>query len=155
MASHLSRGALRAALSASRPRSLRCTRAASNAASSSNDDKDPQLAGYPELPWVSNQSLPPRGWWDQQMRRNFGDPVHEYDEVLSMWGPDIPHVPPRQALFQFSLAVSAFVAFGLACKYALLPERPTVPREYPYSGLVRELGGLEENKARELTDEDD
>jgi len=89
------------------------------------------------------------------MRRNFGDPIHEYDEVLSMWGPDPPPVPPQKALFQLSLAISAFVGFGFLCNYALVPERPTVPREYPYSGLVRELGGLEENKAREVTEEND
>jgi len=63
-----------------------------------------------------------------------------------MWGPDTPPVPPHKALFQLSLAISAFVGFGFLCKYTLIPERPTVPREYPYSGLVRELGGLEENK---------
>lgn len=63
-----------------------------------------------------------------------------------MWGPDVSVVPPRTALFQFVLAASAFVGFGFFCKYALVPERPTVPREYPYSGLVKELGGLEENK---------
>jgi len=80
--------------------------------------------------------------------------IHEYDEVLSMWGPDVAHVPPRKALFQFSLAVSAFVAFGFLCNYALVPDRPTVPREYPYSGLVRELGGLEENKVRFSIDSD-
>ncbi|KAG1841669.1 Ndufb8, NADH dehydrogenase 19kDa subunit [Suillus subalutaceus] len=109
-------------------------------------EKDPQLGDYPDLPWISNQELPARGWWDQQMRRNFGDPIQEYDEVLSMWGPDAPPVPPHKALFQLSLAISAFVGFGFLCKYMLVPERPTVPREYPYSGLVRELGGLEENK---------
>lgn len=38
-------------------------------------EKDPQLGDYPDLPWVSDQELPARGWWDQQMRRNFGDPV--------------------------------------------------------------------------------
>jgi hypothetical protein len=38
-------------------------------------EKDPQLGDYPDLPWISNQELPARGWWDQQMRRNFGDPV--------------------------------------------------------------------------------
>ena len=65
-----------------------------------------------------------------------------------MWGPDIAHVPPRNALLQFSLAASAFVTFGFLCKYAFVPDRPTVPREYPYSGLVRELGGLDENKVR-------
>lgn len=63
-----------------------------------------------------------------------------------MWGPDISVVPPRTALFQFTLAVSAFVGFGFLCKFVLIPERPTVPREYPFSGLVKELGGAEENK---------
>lgn len=41
---------------------------------SATQEKDPQLADYPEL-WQSSQALPPRGWWDQSMRRNFGDPV--------------------------------------------------------------------------------
>ena len=36
---------------------------------------DPQLNGYPQLPDTPRQSLPPRGWWDMQMRRNFGDTV--------------------------------------------------------------------------------
>lgn len=30
--------------------------------------------------------------------------------------------------------------------YALTPDIPVVRREYPYEGLVKELGGLEENK---------
>lgn len=38
-------------------------------------DIDPQLADYPRLPWTSRQALPPKGWWDPQMRRNFGDTV--------------------------------------------------------------------------------
>ena len=38
-------------------------------------EADPQLADYPRLPWVSRQRLPPKGWWDPQMRRNFGDAV--------------------------------------------------------------------------------
>ncbi|KAI0303797.1 hypothetical protein B0F90DRAFT_1709124 [Multifurca ochricompacta] len=36
-------------------------------------EADPQLNGYPQLPNESRQSLPPHGWWDIQMRRNFGD----------------------------------------------------------------------------------
>jgi NADH dehydrogenase (ubiquinone) 1 beta subcomplex subunit 8 len=36
---------------------------------------DPQLGGYPQLPYISRQRLPAKGWWDPQMRRNFGDTV--------------------------------------------------------------------------------
>jgi NADH dehydrogenase (ubiquinone) 1 beta subcomplex subunit 8 len=38
---------------------------------------DPQLNGYPQLPNDSKQSLSPYGWWDIQMRRNFGDTVQQ------------------------------------------------------------------------------
>jgi NADH dehydrogenase (ubiquinone) 1 beta subcomplex subunit 8 len=104
-----------------------------------------------------------------QMRRNFGDTVsnlffihptppfvlissnrqmHEREEMYSMWGPDISHVDPATALRHFAIAASGFVAFGLLCNYALVPDRPAVPRQYPFDGLVKELGGLEENKVR-------
>ncbi|KIM73269.1 hypothetical protein PILCRDRAFT_829284 [Piloderma croceum F 1598] len=120
------------------------------------DERDPQIGDYPVIQ-ISNQQLTPRGWWDQQARRNFGDPIPEYDEVLSMWGPDVPPVPPHIALYQFSLVAFGFIGFGFFCKYALVPDKPAVPREYPFSGLITELGGLEENKAREedIADEDE
>lgn len=63
-----------------------------------------------------------------------------------MWGPDIAPVTPQKALFQFSLAILAFASFGVLVKYALVPDQIAVRREYPFSGLVAELGGLEENK---------
>ncbi|KAH9928286.1 uncharacterized protein B0H18DRAFT_953990 [Fomitopsis serialis] len=119
------------------------------------EEHDPQLGDYPQLPWVSRQRLPARGWDDQQMRRNFGDPLHDRDEILSMWGLDAPVVPPSTALRHFIIAFSGIAAFGVFCKYALVPARPAVPREYPFSGLVTELGGLEDNKAREETGEED
>ena len=72
--------------------------------------------------------------------------MHEREELFSMWGPDIPHVDPSTALRHFTIAASGFVAFGLLCNYVLIPERPAVPRQYPFDGLVKELGGLEENK---------
>lgn len=72
----------------------------------------------------------------------------EYDEVLSMWGPDIAPVTPQTALYHFSLAVLGFIGFGAFIKYALVPDQIAVRREYPFSGLVTELGGLEENKVR-------
>lgn len=63
-----------------------------------------------------------------------------------MWGPDIPHVAPATALRHFTIAVSGLVGFGLLCSYVLVPERPAVPRQYPFDGLVKELGGMEANK---------
>ncbi|KAI9461678.1 hypothetical protein BJY52DRAFT_1259525 [Lactarius psammicola] len=95
---------------------------------------DPQLNGYPQLPNESRQSLPAHGWWDNQMRRNYGDTMHEREELYSMWGPDIPHVAPATALNHFAIAFSGFVAFGFLCNYVLTPDRPAVPR------------GIEENK---------
>jgi NADH dehydrogenase (ubiquinone) 1 beta subcomplex subunit 8 len=63
-----------------------------------------------------------------------------------MWGPDIPVVPPQTALFQFTLVTLGFIGFGFLVKGALIPDRPAIPREYPFSGLVTELGGVDENK---------
>ncbi|GBE87986.1 Ndufb8, NADH dehydrogenase 19kDa subunit [Sparassis latifolia] len=117
-------------------------------------DEDPQLAGYPQLPYISRQLLPPKGWEDPQMRRNFGDTLHEEEEVLSMWGPDVSPLPPKTALRQFTIATLGFVTFGVVVNY-LVPARPAVPREYPYSGLVKELGGLEENKANPEDESDE
>ncbi|THH12299.1 hypothetical protein EW146_g7747 [Bondarzewia mesenterica] len=118
-------------------------------------EADPQLNGYPQLPNVSRQTLPPKGWWDIQMRRNMGDTMHEEEELYSMWGPDAPNIPPSTALYHFSIAVLGFVGFGFLCKYALVPERPAIPREYPFDGLVKELGGLEANKQRTESLEDE
>ncbi|KAI0925791.1 hypothetical protein AcW1_008123 [Taiwanofungus camphoratus] len=112
------------------------------------EDEDPQLDGYPQLPYVSRQRLPARGWDDWQMRRNFGDTLHERDEILSMWGPDAPVVPQSTALRHLIIATLGFVSFGFFAKFFLIPDRPAVPRDYPFSGLVAELGGLEDNKAR-------
>ena len=66
-----------------------------------------------------------------------------------MWGPDVPVVPPQTAARWFSIAVLGFVSFGVLCNYAH-PEIPAIRREYPFSGLVSELGGYEENQVRRI-----
>ncbi|KIL67527.1 hypothetical protein M378DRAFT_159340 [Amanita muscaria Koide BX008] len=116
--------------------------------SSPTEERDPQLNGYPQLPWVSRQTLPPKGWQDEQMRRNFGDTLHEQDEVLSVWGPDPAPLPIAEARKQFILAALGFVGVGFFIKEYLTPEPPAVRRQYPFDGLVKELGGETENKAR-------
>lgn len=72
--------------------------------------------------------------------------LHERDEILSMWGPDAPVVPQSTALRHLIIATLGFVSFGFFAKFFLIPDRPAVPRDYPFSGLVAELGGLEDNK---------
>jgi hypothetical protein len=47
----------------------------SYATTQSSEEVDPQLNGYPQLPFVSRQYLPAKGWQDQLLRRNFGDTV--------------------------------------------------------------------------------
>ena len=65
-----------------------------------------------------------------------------------MWGPDVPVVDPQTAMRHFAIAVAGFVSFGFFVKYVLTQDPPAVRREYPYNGLIRELGGQEETKVR-------
>ncbi|KAJ3824701.1 hypothetical protein F5878DRAFT_628128 [Lentinula raphanica] len=114
-------------------------------------DTNPEpVQDYQYAPPVSRQHLPPYGWDDLQMRRNFGDPLAEHDELMSMWAPDIPPpgVKPRTALIHFLLAVGAFTGIFFGTKWFLTPEPHFIRRTYPYDGLSTELGGLPQNKAR-------
>jgi NADH dehydrogenase (ubiquinone) 1 beta subcomplex subunit 8 len=52
-----------------------------------------------------------------------------------------------EAVKQLSVAVAVFCVL-LGAIYAVRPEAPMVRRQYPFSGLIRELGGIEENKVR-------
>ena len=62
-----------------------------------------------------------------------------------MWGPDAPPLDPNSAVRQFLVAVAGFVTVGFIIK-AITPDPPAIRREYPFDGLIKELGGLEENK---------
>lgn len=65
-----------------------------------------------------------------------------------MWGPDVPVVDPQIAMRHFAIAVASFISFGFFVKHVLTQDPPAVRREYPYNGLIRELGGQEETKVR-------
>lgn len=45
-----------------------------HAETESYETKDP-VPDYPDLPWVSRQTLPAKGWDDMLLRRNYGDTV--------------------------------------------------------------------------------
>lgn len=65
--------------------------------------------------------------------------------MLSVWSLDVFPISGGTALRQLGAVIVVFAGFFAGVKY-ITPERPAVPRTYPYSGLVTELGGLEENK---------
>jgi NADH dehydrogenase (ubiquinone) 1 beta subcomplex subunit 8 len=67
-----------------------------------------------------------------------------------MWAPDVPAVDPRTSARYFAVALLGFITFGTTAYYVLTPNMPAIRREYPYDGLVTELGGVEANKVRPL-----
>lgn len=100
-----------------------------------------QNGNYQNPPRVKRQFRDPYGgWWDQQERRNFGEPVHEENEILGIFSPEeYTHVTPRKGLFQIGCFVAA--VFGLSAVVAqFYPDKPSVPRTFP-DGLEKELGG--------------
>ncbi|KAN0061351.1 hypothetical protein ACQY0O_006198 [Thecaphora frezii] len=106
-----------------------------------SSEKDPQLGDYPELPAISLQTRKySPNWWDPQEKRNFGETLHEQDDVLGVWAPDVHAVPAASALRQFLMAVGVVVLFG-STVYATTPQKPALPRTYPRDGLAAELGG--------------
>ncbi|PWN90586.1 hypothetical protein FA10DRAFT_267033 [Acaromyces ingoldii] len=110
------------------------------ARASSTDAKDPQLGDYPDLPPINLQTrrYDPR-WWDPQEKRNFGETLHEQDDVLGVWAPDVHKTPAFSALLQILTAAGGFGAFA-AVIYLSFPGRPANPRTYPREGLATELG---------------
>lgn len=63
-----------------------------------------------------------------------------------MWGPDVPRagLTAQSALLQLFGAFAGFATLGFVIKNYGVPEPPAVRREFPYDGLVKELGGVAE-----------
>ncbi|GAA5892798.1 hypothetical protein JCM5296_006009 [Sporobolomyces johnsonii] len=99
-------------------------------------DEEPALAamGYPKLPEQSRQLRSPRGWWDNQERVNFGEPVPENDDVLGMWAPDRHAVKPSSALAQL------LAMFGAVAVFSFGVYQITAPPPAVRSLFLRELG---------------
>jgi len=72
--------------------------------------------------------------------------LHEQEELVSMWGPDVPRagLTAQSALLQLFGAFAGFATLGFVIKNYGVPEPPAVRREFPYDGLVKELGGVAE-----------
>jgi NADH dehydrogenase (ubiquinone) 1 beta subcomplex subunit 8 len=102
-----------------------------------------QNGNYPNPPAIKRQFRDPNAqWWDKQERRNFGEPIHEDNDILGVFSPEqYTHVTSKKALLSIGTFVVTFLGFcGLVSMY--YPDKPSTPRTFP-DGLEKELGGSE------------
>jgi NADH dehydrogenase (ubiquinone) 1 beta subcomplex subunit 8 len=113
-----------------------------------------QNGGYINPPAIKRQHRDPHAdWWDPQERRNFGEPVHEDNDVLGIFSPwDYTWTTTGPGL----VMIGTFIATVLGVSgvvYFNYPDRIAYPREFE-AGLERELGGPGAVRARQAGDED-
>ena len=106
------------------------------------DIEDPNMnGGYINPPGIPRQFRDPYAdWWDKQERRNYGEPVHEDNDVLGVFSPhEYDHYKPGFGFFLLGCFVATFMGVvGVVSLY--YPDKPSVHRGFP-GGLDRELGG--------------
>ncbi|KAH0606814.1 uncharacterized protein H6S33_003648 [Morchella sextelata] len=104
---------------------------------------DPEMnGGYVNPIPQKRQFRDPYGdWWDKQGRRNYGEPLHEDDDILGRFTPEeYTWTTPQKGMVMIGTFVLA--VFGLCgAVYSVYPDKPAVPRRFPHGGLVDALGG--------------
>ncbi|KAK4551873.1 hypothetical protein LTR86_010869 [Recurvomyces mirabilis] len=99
---------------------------------------DPSLTSA--LPIKRQFRDPYADWWDKQERRNYGETVHEDNDILGIFSPEeYTHFTPGWGAVLIGCFVATFsgLCFTVAQFY---PDRPAVPRTFP-DGLEKEMGG--------------
>ncbi|KAI9759464.1 MAG: swr1 complex component [Chaenotheca gracillima] len=109
--------------------------------------------GYINPPAIKRSLRDPYAdWWDKQERRNYGEPVHEDNDILGVFSlEEYNHVKPGKGALQIGAFVACVLTLCGVTSY-LYPDKPAVPREYP-DGLDRELGGKGAVRAHKPGDE--
>ena len=106
------------------------------------DIEDPNMnGGYINPPGIPRQFRDPyTDWWDKQERRNYGEPVHEDNDILGMFSPEeYTHFKPGWGAVCLGTFVATFLGL-VAVVGVYYPDMPAVRRGYE-GGLDRELGG--------------
>ncbi|KAH7052324.1 hypothetical protein B0J12DRAFT_70521 [Macrophomina phaseolina] len=119
------------------------------ASTGADTTEDPDMnGGYANPPPVKRQFRDPYGdWWDKQERRNYGEPLHEDNDVLAIFSPEeYTHFKPNWGWVLFGAFWTTFGSF-CAVTYYLRPDKPSAPRTFP-DGLEKELGGPGALRAR-------
>ncbi|OBA19006.1 hypothetical protein METBIDRAFT_47208 [Metschnikowia bicuspidata var. bicuspidata NRRL YB-4993] len=107
------------------------------------DPQNPLYADYPKVEPVFALQRDPYATYDfQQLRRNKNDPLTLDDDLYDMWSPDyFQTVDDKTALKHNAIFFSLFFGFGAFIAFwELNPEKPAMPRSYPYNGLAKSLG---------------
>lgn len=119
------------------------------ASTGAESTEDPDMnGGYVNPPAVKRQFRDPYGdWWDKQERRNYGEPLHEDNDVLAIFSPEeYTHFKANWGWVLFGSFWAVFGSFA-AVTYYLRPDKPSAPRTFP-NGLEKELGGPDALRAR-------
>ena len=100
-----------------------------------------QNGGYINPPRIKRQFRDPyASWWDPQERRNFGEPIHEDNDVLGIFSAwEYTWTTPGPGLIMIGTFIATFMGVT-GFVYLNYPDRPSYPREFE-GGLERELGG--------------
>ena len=100
-----------------------------------------QNGGYINPPRVKRQFRDPYGdWWDKQERRNYGEPVHEDNDILGIFSPEeYTHFKPGWGAVLMGTFVASVLGL-MAVTRVYYPDKISVPKTYP-DGLEKELGG--------------
>ncbi|KKA27579.1 hypothetical protein TD95_001424 [Thielaviopsis punctulata] len=117
--------------------------------------EDPEMnGGYINPPRIKRQFRDPYGdWWDKQERRNFGEPLHEDNDMLCMFSYyEYDWTTTGKGAVMFATAVGAFLSV-VGAVWLVYPDRKSYPREFE-GGLKRELGGSGGKRARMAGDPD-
>lgn len=113
------------------------------------DPERPECGAYQNPPVQLAQDKDPYGKYDfQQNRRNFNDPLHIDEDLYDIWSPDyLQPVSNTTALKHNAVFFSLFLGIvGVITYFELNPEKPAMPRSFPYNGLAQFLGsGSEED----------
>lgn len=107
------------------------------------DPAHPELADYPNVKPELAQNKDPYAKYDfPQLRRNFGDKLNINDDMYDMWSPDyFQFVSDKTALKHNAIFFSTILALAAGIYFfELNPEKPAMPRSFPYNGLAKDLG---------------
>lgn len=107
------------------------------------DPSRPECGAYQNPPIELAQNKDPYAKYDfQQNRRNFNDPLHIDEDLYDIWSPDyMQPVSDATALKHNAVFFGLFLSIvGAITYFELSPEKPAMPRSFPYNGLAEFLG---------------